>query len=153
MITQPLLVTAYARSLGDKFTRLDRFEPDLNEATPGDPRDTTTPDAMLKTMQKIVTGRALTPASRDEITRWLKANKTGDSKLRAGLPAGWRVGDKTGGGGYGSNNDIGVLWPPGRAPVLITSFLTQTSAYLGVRDRAIAGVGKMVAGWVAGGGA
>ena len=91
MITQPLLVTAYARSLGDKFTRLDRFEHDLNEATPGDPRDTTTPDAMLKTMQKIVTGRALTPASRDEITRWLIAKKTGDKKLRAGLPAGWRA--------------------------------------------------------------
>lgn len=145
-------LTAYARSLGDEFTRLDRIEPDLNEATPGDPRDTTTPDAMLKTMQKIVIGPALSPASREQITRWLTDNKTGDKKLRAGLPAGWRVGDKTAGGGYGTNNDIGVLWPPGRAPVLVTSFLTQTSADLGVRDRAIAGVGRVVAGVVAGGG-
>jgi beta-lactamase class A len=133
----PQGLTAYARSLGDEFTRLDRIEPDLNEATPGDPRDTTTPDAMLKTMQKIVVGAA----------RWLIANKTGDKKLRAGLPAGWQVGDKTGGGGHGTNNDIGVLWPPGRAPVLVTSFLTQTSADLGVRDRAIAEVGRLTWAW------
>jgi beta-lactamase class A len=148
----PQGLTAYARSLGDEFTRLDRFEPHLNEATPGDPRDTTTPDAMLKTMQKIVAGRALAPASRDQITRWLIDNKTGDKKLRAGLPAGWRVGDKTGGGERGTNNDIGVLWPPGRAPVLVTSFLTQTSADLGVRDRAISEVGRVVVGLVAGDG-
>ena len=137
-------LTAYARSLGDEFSRNDRFEPDLNEATPGDARDTTTPDAILKTMQKIVTGRALAPASRDQIARWLIDNKTGDKKLRAGLPAGWPVGDKTASGGYGTNNDIAVLWPPGRAPVLVTSYLTQTSADLGVRDRAIADVGRLV---------
>lgn len=143
-------LTAYARSLGDEFTRLDRIEPELNEATPGDPRDTTTPDAMLKTMQKIVIGRALSPASRAQITRWLIDNKTGDKKLRAGLPAGWRAGDKTGGGGHGTNNDIAVLWPPGRAPVLVTCYLTQSSAGLGVRDREIVEVGRLVAGLVAG---
>jgi beta-lactamase class A len=143
----PQGLTAYARSLGDEFTRLDRIEPDLNEATPGDPRDTTTPDAMLRAMQKIVLGRALTPASREQITRWLIDNKTGDKKLRAGLPAGWQVGDKTGGGGYGTNNDIGVLWPPGRAPVLVTCYLTQSSANLGVRDRAISEVGRVAAGF------
>ena len=102
-------------------------------------------DAMLKTMQKIVTGDSLSSASRDQITRWLIDNKTGDKKLRAGLPAGWRVGDKTGSGGHGSNNDIGVLWPPDRAPVLVTSFLMRTSADLTVRDRAIAEVGRLVA--------
>jgi beta-lactamase class A len=149
----PQGLTAYARSLGDELTRLDRIEPDLNEATPGDPRDTTTPDAMLKTMQKIVLGSALSPASREQITRWLIDNKTGGKKLRAGLPAGWRAGDKTGSGGHGTNNDIAVLWPPGRAPVLVTSFLTQTSADLGVRDRAIAEVGRVVAGLVTGDGA
>jgi beta-lactamase class A len=140
----PQGLTAYARSLGDEFTRLDRIEPDLNEATPGDPRDTTTPDAMLKTMQKIVIGPPLSPTSKDQITRWLIDNKTGDKKLRAGLPAGWRAGDKTAGGGHGTNNDIAVLWPPGRAPVLVTCYLTQTSADLGVRDRAIAEVGRLV---------
>jgi beta-lactamase class A len=144
-------LTTYARSLGDEFTRFDRIEPDLNEATPGDPRDTTTPDAMLKTMQKIVLGTALSPASREQITRWLIANKTGDKKLRAGLPPGWRAGDKTGSGGHGSNNDIAVLWPPGRAPVLVTCYLTQTSADFGVRDRAIAEVGRLVVGLVGAG--
>lgn len=130
----PTGLTTYARSLGDEFFRLDRTEPDLDEATPGDPRDTTTPHAMLKTMQKIVLGPALSPASRDQITRWLIANKTGDKKLRAGLPANWRKGDKTGGGRYGTNNDIAVLWPPGRAPVLATCYLTQSSADLALRD-------------------
>ena len=125
-------------------TSLDRVEPDLNQATPGNPRDATMPDAMLKTMRKIVTGDSLTPASRDQITRWLIDNKTGDKKLRAGPPAGWRVGDKTGGGGYGINNDISVLWPIGRAPMLVTSFPTQSSSDLGARDRAIAEVGR---GW------
>lgn len=80
----PQGLTAYTRSLGDKFTRLDRIQPGLNEATPGDPRDTTKPDAMLKTMQKIVIGPALSPASREQITRWLIDNKTGDKKLRDG---------------------------------------------------------------------
>ena len=140
----PQGLTAYARSLGDEFTRLDRIEPDLNEATPGDPRDTTTPDAMLKTIQKIVLGPALSSASREQITRWLIANKTGDKKLRAGLPAGWRAGDKTGSGGHGSNNDIAVLWPPGRGPMVVTCYLTHTSAELGVRDRAIEEVGRLV---------
>lgn len=141
----PAGLTAYARSLGDELTRLDRTEPALNEATPGDPRDTTTPQAMLQTMQKILLGDALSPMSRAQITRWLLDNKTGDRKLRALLPAGWRVGDKTGGGAYGTNNDIGVLWPPGRAPVLVTAYLTQTTAEQAVRDRALAEVGRLAA--------
>lgn len=141
----PQGLTAYMRSLGDDITRLDRIEPELNEATPGDPRDTTTPQAMLQTMQKILLGTALSAASRAQITRWLLDNKTGDRKLRALLPAGWRVGDKTGGGAYGSNNDIGIFWPPGRAPILVTAYLTQTPAGLPVRDRAIAQVGQLVA--------
>jgi beta-lactamase class A len=148
----PAGLTAYMRSLGDEITRLDRVEPELNEATPGDPRDTTTPQAMLLSMQKILLGTALSTASRAQITRWLLDNKTGDRKLRALLPAGWRVGDKTGGGNHGSNNDIGILWPPGRAPVLVTAYLTQTKAALPVRDRAIAEVGQLVAALVSAGG-
>lgn len=82
------------------------------------------------------------------MTQWLLDNKTGGRKLRAQLPAGWRVGDKTGGGAYGSNNDVGVLWPPGRAPVLVTSYLTQTAVDQAVRDRALAEVGRLVASLV-----
>ncbi|MDI1273860.1 class A beta-lactamase [Polaromonas sp.] len=138
-------LTAYMRSLGDDITRLDRIAPELNESTPGDPRDTTTPQAMLQSMQKILLGTALSTASRAQITRWLLDNKTGDRKLRALLPAGWRVGDKTGGGAYGSNNDIGIFWPPGRAPILVTAYLTQTQAEPPIRDRAIVQVGQLVA--------
>jgi beta-lactamase class A len=99
-------LTAYARSLGDDLTRFDRIEPALDEATPGNPRDTIKAQAMLQTMRKTVLGDALSPASRAQLTRWLLANKTGDRKLRAKLPAGWRVGDKTGGGAYGTANDM-----------------------------------------------
>ena len=139
----PPELTAYVRGLGDGMTRLDRIEPDLNEATPGDPRDTTTPNAMLRNIRRLVLGDVLARASRDRLTRWLLANKVGDRKLRAQLPAGWRVADKTGGGGHGSNNDVGVLWPPGRAPIVVTAFLTDTQADPARRDAALAEVGRM----------
>ena len=141
----------FEKQLRGKYgTSLDRVEPDLNQATPGDPRDTTMRDAMLKTMRKIVTGDSLSPASRDQITRWLIANNTGDKKLHAGLPAGWRAGDKTGGGGHGTNNDIAVLCPAGRAPVLVTSFLTQTLADLGFGIGRLRGLGGWWGRWLMG---
>lgn len=116
---------AFARRLGDRTTRLDRTEPALNEATHGDPRDTTTPNAMLGSLNAALFGRSLGAASRARLTGWLVANKTGDTRLRAGLPKEWQVGDKTGTGDNGSANDIGVLWPrAGRPPILVTSYLT-----------------------------
>ena len=94
------------RSLGDEVTRFDRVETALNEATPGDPRDTTTPAAMAEDMRKLVLGDALSAKSREQLAAWLIANKTGDSRLRAGIPREWRVGDKTGSGDNGATNDI-----------------------------------------------
>jgi beta-lactamase class A len=146
----PAGLTAYLRKLGDPQTRLDRNEPTLNTGRPGDPRDTTTPAAMLATMQKLVLGEALSPASRGRLTQWLIDNQTGNSRLRAGLPAGWRVGDKTGSGAYGTNNDIGVIWPTGRKPVLVTAYLTGTKEPLTTRERTLADVGRLVASLVAG---
>jgi len=139
----PSALTAYLRTLGDTATRLDRNEPTLNEAAVGDPRDTTTPRAMLQTMQKLVLGDALTPASRATLQRWLVETSTGDKRLRAGVP-GWKVGDKTGtAGSSGTANDIGVLWPQGGgAPVLLTCFLTQSKAKPEQRDAAIAEVAR-----------
>jgi beta-lactamase class A len=124
----PRTIGAFARTLGDTMTRLDRNEPTLNEAIPGDPRDTTTPNAMLRSMQTLLIGEALSTASKNQLTQWLVGNKTGDTRLRAGLPQGWRVGDKTGTGERGSANDIAIVWPPNRAPVLIAAYLTETSA-------------------------
>jgi beta-lactamase class A len=121
-------VTAFARSLGDEVTRLDRREPALNEAAPGDPRDTTTPRAMLELMRKIVLGRALSAASREQLIAWMTANQTGGRRLRAGVPRGWRVADKTGSGAHNTTNDIAVIWPPGRAPILLTAYYTEANA-------------------------
>jgi beta-lactamase class A len=141
----PAGVTAFARALGDAVTRLDRIEPELNEAIPGDPRDTTSPAEMLANLHALVLGNALSAPSRDQLTGWLIANKTGDARLRAGLPASWRVGDKTGSGGRGSTNDVGIAWPPQRAPIVIAAYLTETSKPDEQRNATLAAVGRAVA--------
>ncbi len=141
----PAGLTAYARSLGDSVTRLDRIEPELNEAVPDDPRDTTSPAAMLANLNALVLGNALSDRSKDQLTRWLLANKTGDARLRAGLPSDWRVGDKTGSGERGSTNDLAIVWPPQRGPILVSVYLTGTEASAERRNAAIAAVGRTVA--------
>jgi beta-lactamase class A len=138
-------VTTFARALGDTMTRLDRNEPTVNEATPGDPRDTTTPAAMLANIRALVLGDALSPPSRDQLKAWMLANKTGGGRLRAGLPGDWAVGDKTGSGEYGTTNDVGVIWPPGRAPIVVTIYFTETKAALEQRIAVLASVGRAIA--------
>jgi beta-lactamase class A len=140
----PQALTAYARSIGDPITRLDRIEPDLNEAMPGDPRDTTSPAAMLQNLRSLLFGNVLSAASKDQLTAWLLGNRTGDARLRAGLPPGWRCGDKTGSGERGSTNDIGVIWPPQGAPVLVTVYLTETTATSEARNATLADVGRAI---------
>lgn len=140
----PQAIGAFARTLGDTMTRLDRNEPALNEAIPGDPRDTTTPNAMLASMQTLLIGEALSSASKKQLTQWLVGNKTGDTRLRAGLPQGWRAGDKTGTGERGSTNDIAIVWPPNRAPILIAAYLTETPAPPEQRNATLADVGRVV---------
>lgn len=142
----PSAIGRYAATLGDGVTRLDRTEPSLNEAVPGDPRDTTSPAAMVGDLRAILLGKALSPASLQNIQTWLVANTTGGSRLRAGLPADWRVGDKTGTGGHGATNDIAILWPPGREPILVAAYLTETAAPAAERNRALAEVGRIIAG-------
>ncbi len=146
LIGGPVGQTAFMRSISDRVTRLDRDEPEMSDSTPGDLRDTTSPLAMLGSMRALLFGPRLTPASRERLTGWLIANKTGDTRLRAGLAKSWRVGDKTGTGGHGTVNDVGVMWPtPGRRPILVTSFLTQSSASQAVRYAAHAEVGRAIA--------
>jgi beta-lactamase class A len=136
---------AFMRSLGDTETRIDRVEPALNEAVPGDPRDTTTPTAMAETLKVLLMGDALTAKSRDQLTAWLIANKTGDTRLRAGLPEGWRTGDKTGTCNASTANDIGILWPPDGAPILIAVYLAEAKASRAAQNAAIADVARAVA--------
>jgi beta-lactamase class A len=141
----PAGLTAYARSLGDQTTRLDRIEPDLNEALPGDPRDTTTPAAMLANLKTLVLGNVLSAGSRERLTGWLLGNKTGGARLRAGIPDNWRVGDKTGSGERGTTNDVGAVWPAGREPVIVSIYLTGTDATAEARNGTLAAVGRAVA--------
>jgi beta-lactamase class A len=120
----PAAVTAYARSIGDSEFRLDRWETELNSAIPGDLRDTTTPQAMAKSLQKLVMGDALPLHCRRQLKDWMIGNTTGATRIRAGVPAGWIVADKTGAGDYGTVNDIAVIWPPGRPPMLLAVYVT-----------------------------
>ncbi|WP_181776472.1 class A beta-lactamase [Amycolatopsis pittospori] len=115
----PAQLTAFTRSLGDTVTQMDRIEPAITEATPGDPRDTTTPRAFGADYQKIVLGDALPEDKRDFLRDLLRRNTTGAERIRAGLPPGWSVADKTGTGDYGTMNDIAVVWPPDRAPIVV----------------------------------
>ena len=139
----PPALTAYARTLGDVLTRLDRIETALNEAAPGDPRDTTTPNAMLGDMQRILVGDALSGEARERLTQWLLASKTGTKRVRAGLPPDWRVGDKTGGGDNGTTNDVAIAWPPGRAPILVAVYFTGSTIPDDARNAVIAEAGRL----------
>lgn len=138
-------LTAFARSIGDGATRLDRWETKLNEATPGDPRDTTTPAAMLETMRKLLLGNVLSASSREQLIAWLVANQTGGKRFRAALPKDWRVGDKTGTGANGAANDIGIFWPPNREPILVTAYYAEARASDDQRNAILAEVGRIAA--------
>lgn len=116
-------LTAFLRQLGDPVTRLDRWEPELNEAAPGDPRDTTSPRAMLDSLHRLLLCGALRAPSQALLTAWLVDNRTGDARIRAGAPAGWIVGDKTGTCGAGTAADVAVLYPPNRAPLLLAIYV------------------------------
>jgi beta-lactamase class A len=142
----PAALTAYARTVDDDFTRLDRIETDLNEARTGDPRDTTTPAAMTENLRRIVLGDALSETSRRQMADWLLANQTGAERLRAGLPKDWRIGDKTGTGDNGAANDIAVIWPPGRAPLIVSVYFAEAAIPAGARNGVIADIGRIVAG-------
>lgn len=140
----PKRVTSFLRSIGDTVTRLDRTEPGLNEAKPGDPRDTTTPEAMARTVGDLLLGDALTADGRNQLTRWMEANAVADGLLRAGVPGDWRVADRTGAGGNGTRGIVAVMWPPKRKPVVASIYLTETGAPMAERDAAIAALGRVI---------
>ncbi|MFC4726939.1 class A beta-lactamase [Coralloluteibacterium thermophilus] len=150
LVDGPAGLTRFLRGLGDPVTRLDRMEPELNSAEPGDPRDTTTPAAMVATLGRLLLGDVLTPASRAQLTYWLRTNHTGNARLRAGMPPGWQAGDKTG-SFAGTANDVGILWPPGRPPVLVAAYLTGASIDGAGRDAVLADVGRLAVGLAAAG--
>ncbi len=143
-IAGPAGLTNFARTIGDQVTRLDRIEPELNSAIPGDDRDTTTPAAICSDMQTLLVGDALSEPLRRQLEDWLQRNETGGSMIRAGVPENWTIGDKTGRGSNGATNDIAIMRPPGRAPILLAIYSVGSSASANDRAAAIAETAKIV---------
>ncbi|RQO33879.1 class A beta-lactamase [Herminiimonas sp. KBW02] len=140
----PAAVTAYMRSIGDNVFRLDRWEPELNSALPGDERDTSTPAAMENSLEKLALGRALPQPQREQLMNWLKGNTTGGKRMLAGVPGGWQVADKTGTGSYGTTNDIGILLPPGGSALVTAIYFTQNGKDAAPREDVIASATRIV---------
>jgi beta-lactamase class A len=145
VIGGPAGFNQFVRSLGDYVTRLDRNEPGLNAATPGDERDTTTPRAMLQDMRQTLLGGVLSEASRRQLQGWLVDDKVGDKRLRAGLPPSWRIGDKTGSGDHGTANTIAILWPPDRPPIIAAVYYTESSEPMDARNAIHKEIGALIA--------
>lgn len=137
-------INKFAKSIGDKKFNLVRMEPSLNSAIPGDKKDTTTPDAMQKSLQQLVLSDVLDDDQRELLQNWLINNKTGGKRIRAGVPKGWKVGDKTGTGDYGTTNDIAVIWPPKCAPIILTVYFTQNQKDADPRDDVVAEATRIV---------
>ncbi len=137
--------TRYARSIGDGVSRLDRTEPALNTAIAGDPRDTTSPNAMLGDLHAVLLGAALTEASRRQLEDWMLAGTITGPLLKAGLPEDWRVADKSGSGDNGTRNDIGMILRPQGKPILATVYYSNSPAPMPRQNATIAGVGRIIA--------
>ncbi|MYV98655.1 class A beta-lactamase [Streptomyces sp. SID3343] len=142
----PAAITRFCRSVGDGTTRLDRWEPALNSAEPWRATDTTSPRAIGRTFARLTLGDALAPSDRKRLTGWLLANTTGDARLRAGLPAGWALADKTGTGGFGTTNDVGIAWTPNSTPIVLAALSTKQDADAPADEPLMAKVAALVAG-------
>ncbi|WP_181782375.1 MULTISPECIES: class A beta-lactamase [Cytobacillus] len=118
---------AALKEMGDTVTKPERFETDLNEAEPGDIRDTSTPKALAASLQKVLIGDFLPEEKRNLLTDWMRGNVTGDPLIRAGVPSGWEVADKSGAAGFGTRNDIAIVWPPNREPIIVTILSSRDS--------------------------
>jgi beta-lactamase class A len=137
-------LTAFWRKNGDQVTRLDDPEPFLNRTPPGDSRDTTTPAAMAQTLRRFVLGRVLSEPSRTAFTEWLVGCRTGDNRLRAGLPTTWVIGDKTGNNGNDAAGDIAVVWPQPGTPIIICVYTRGGAPSAQQLESAFAGIGSFV---------
>ncbi|MDQ8756236.1 class A beta-lactamase [Sphingosinicella sp. LHD-64] len=142
----PIAFTAFLRRAGDDVTRLDRMETDLNENAAGDPRDTTTPAAMVGTMSRFLFGELLSTASRNLLRTLMQSSTTGTNRLRAGFPLGWTVGDKTGTSINGASNDVAFALPGnGSGPILIACYIDAPDATAEARNAAHEHIARKVA--------
>ncbi|MFH8466810.1 class A beta-lactamase [Streptomyces sp. NPDC017991] len=141
----PTAITRFCRSIGDTTTRLDRWEPALNTTEPWRTTDLTSPAAAGRTYAKLALGDALVPRDRRQLTEWLLANTTSTNRFRAGLPADWALGDKTGTGRYGTTNDVGIAWTPGGAPVVLSVLSTKSAPDAPMDEALVAGAAELLA--------
>jgi beta-lactamase class A len=146
----PAGLTSFLREHGDTVTRLDRDEPMLNTNFAADPRDTTSPEAMVRTLRRLLLASVLSPVSRELLLGWMVASRTGAERIRAGLPGNWRVGDKTGTGSNGACNDVAAARPPNRGAILIAVYMDGSSASVATLSAAHADVGRIVSTWLNG---
>lgn len=146
----PAGLTSFVRGIGDETTRLDRKEPELNSATPGDERDTTTPAAMCADMQQLLLGNVLSESSRHQLEDWLQHNETGAQMIRAGVPKTWTVGDKTGRCGNGATNDVAIIRPAGRAPIVVAIYSIGSTSSAADRDVAVAEAARAAVDFLSG---
>ena len=140
----PAALTRWLRAIGDQTTRLDRNEPEMNNETPGDPRDTTTPAAMLATSRALVEGHILSPVARKTLFGWMQASKTADTMIRAALPPGWQEANKTGAGSWRARNIVSVMTPPGRNPIWVAAYLFAAKSELAERNRQFVPLGRAI---------
>lgn len=141
-------LTTFLRATGDQISRLDRWETELNEALPGDPRDTTTPRAMGATLHRLLFGDALSESGRKTLITWMENNLVADDLIRASLPHGWYIADKSGAGARGARAIVGVLGPEGRPERIVAIYMTETSTSIETRNAEIAEIAKViVADW------
>lgn len=140
----PAALTTWLRGIGDNVTRLDRNEPEMNNETLGDPRDTTTPAAMLATSRTLVAGRTLSAPARAQLWTWMQASKTADTMIRAALPPGWTEANKTGAGSWRARNIVSVITPPGRKPVWVAAYLFASKSELAERNRQFVTLGRAI---------
>lgn len=138
----PASFTAWVRKQGDKTTRLDRIEPMMSEGLPGDARDTTSPAAMLGLIERLLFGPTLSQESRQQLLSWMHASQTGNDMVRAGLPAGWKEGNKTGSGDRGIRNTISLITPPDRPPLLLTIYIAEAERDIAARNRHHAAIAR-----------
>jgi len=141
----PVGLTKFVRSIGDETTRLDRKEPELNSVGPGDERDTTSPAAICASLQRLVLGNALSESSRHQLEDWLQHNETGALMIRAGVPKTWIVGDKTGRCGNGETNDVAIVRPPGRPPIVVAIYTIGSTSSADDRAATLAETARTVA--------
>jgi beta-lactamase class A len=141
----PALTRFFRESVGDRTTRFDRTEPDLNDNAPGDPRDTTTPQAMVDAMLRLFTTNVLSLPARALLIDWLTQSRTGLDRVRAGIPHGWQAGDKTGTGANNAVNDLAVAYPPGRRPIFVAVYTSESKLTTAELAAAHAEIGRLVA--------